>query len=174
MSTENRMKLDGSCQKINGGIPDENEDEAMPLSPYLPDKKTVLWKNRLDDALRYLDDRSALNRNPLSRLSYAKRLADRKYQDKIMPAGLALREWINISIDRIAEDVSGDAGLSRLSTYLICAKEGLNRRQTSERLGLSREHVSREIRPRALELLADVMQQIQSEAAPRPVSLVKV
>lgn len=150
MSTENLVKVGSPSQNKNGGIPEENE--VIPLSSYLPDKKTVLWKNRLDDALRYLDDRSALNRNPLSRLSYAKRLADRKYQDKIMPAGLALREWINISIDRIAEDVSGDARLSRLSTYLICAKQGLNRRQASERLGLTREHVSREIRPRALEL----------------------
>jgi hypothetical protein len=137
------------------------EKVAKPAVALLPGdcsySKNKLWKNRLDDALRHLDDRSALNRNPLSRLLFVKKLASTKYCDKTMPAGLALKELIVAAIDGIAADIGDDPALSRLSNYLVYSKQGLNRRQISQKLGLSREHVSREIRPRALELLGQVM-----------------
>ena len=67
------------------------EKVAKPAVALLPgdcsDSKNILWKNRLDDTLRHFDDRSTLNRNPLSRLLFVKKLASTKYCDKVMPAG---------------------------------------------------------------------------------------
>ncbi|MFC1901849.1 hypothetical protein ACFLX3_02855 [Chloroflexota bacterium] len=43
-------------------------------------------------ALRNLDDRIALNRNPLSRLAYVQEVAKGHCKGSIYPRGLALRE----------------------------------------------------------------------------------
>jgi AraC-like DNA-binding protein len=111
------------------------------------------WVNRVGHALRNLDDRSILNRSSLARLSYVEKLARERYSSHILPRGLALREVLVECIDKVVNDLSEDAGLSRACRYLDLLKQGLSCQQISSELGLSREHVSRVYRPRALDLV---------------------
>ena len=67
--------------------------------------------------------------------------------------GLALREVLVSCVDNVVDDLDGEPSLSRECRYLTMLKNGLNTRQISGELGLSREHVSRVYRRRALELV---------------------
>ena len=125
------------------------------VSPKEPSTKETndQWVNRVGHALRNLDDRSVLNRSSLARLSYVEKLARERYSSHILPRGLALREVLVECIDKVVNDLSEDAGLSRACRYLDLLKQGLSCQQISSELGLSREHVSRVYRPRALDLV---------------------
>jgi hypothetical protein len=113
----------------------------------------VQWVNRVGHALRNLDDRSELNRSPLARLSYVEKLARERYSIHILPRGLALRAVLVDCIEKVVNDLSKEPGLARACRYLALLKQGLSCRQISEELGLSREHVSRVYRLKALELV---------------------
>ena len=106
-------------------------------------------------ALRNLDDRIALNRNPLSRLAYVQEVAKGQCKGSIYPRGLALREIITSCIDRIVIDLGDEPKYHNPCKYLDLMKEGMTCRQISKELGLSREHVSRVYRRRAIELLVE-------------------
>jgi uncharacterized protein YerC len=114
------------------------------------------WVSRVGHALRNLDDRSALNRSPLARLSYVERLAKERYSSHVLPRGLALRTVLVACIDKVMNDLSTEPALSRACRYLALLKQGLNCRQISAELGLSREHVSRVYRLKAFELVTAV------------------
>ena len=107
---------------------------------------------RVGDAVRHLDDRQLLNRSPLARLTYVQEFAKEHYKDELYPKGLALRETLVSCIDDLAADIGNEPGLSRPCQYLLLARQGLSCTQISEKLGLSREHISRLYRRRALEL----------------------
>ena len=111
------------------------------------------WVIRVGYALRNLDDRSVLNRSPLARLTYVDRLARERYSNHILPRGLALREVLVECVGRVVNELSKEPGLSRACRYLALLKQGLSCRQISSELGLSREHVSRVYRLKALELV---------------------
>lgn len=119
------------------------------------DAESANLEGRLARALRDLGDRSALNRNPLARSAYVGRLADEEYGDKIMPRGLALRNVITGCVSKICAEVGNEPGLERASRYLALRANGLKCRDISSELGLAREHVSRTVRKRALELLVE-------------------
>lgn len=110
---------------------------------------------RLDDALRNLGDRSALNRSALAHSAYLERLANEKYRDKIMPRGLALREVIAECVNKISAEVGSEPGLEKACRYLDLRAKGVKCCDISSELGLAREHVSRTVRKRALELLSE-------------------
>jgi hypothetical protein len=114
------------------------------------------WVSRVGHALRNLDDRSALNRSPLARLSYVERLAKERYSSHVLPRGLALRTVLVACIDKVMNDLSSEPALSRACRYLALLKQGLSCRQISAELGLSREHVSRVYRLKAFELVTSV------------------
>jgi hypothetical protein len=111
------------------------------------------WVIRVGYALRNLDDRSVLNRSPLARLTYVDRLVRERYSNHILPRGLALREVLVECVGRVVNELSKEPGLSRACRYLNLLKQGLSCRQISSELGLSREHVSRVYRLKALELV---------------------
>lgn len=127
------------------------------------------WINRVGHALRNLDDRSVLNRSSLARLSYVEKLARERYSSHILPKGLALREVLVECIDKVVNDLSKDTGLSRACRYLTLLKQGLSCQQISSELGLSREHVSRVYRPRALDLVTSAfLSVIKSHSTSKP------
>ena len=107
----------------------------------------------MNHALRNLDDRSVLNRSPLTRLTYVEKLARERYSSHILPRGLALREVLEGCIEKVVNDLSGERRLSRVCRYLAGLKQGLSCKQISSELGLSREHVSRVYRLKVLELV---------------------
>jgi DNA-binding NarL/FixJ family response regulator len=111
------------------------------------------WVGRIGHALRNLDDRSALNRSSLSRLTCIEKIAKEKYNGRILPRGLALRDILLSSVDKVISDMSQETASSRACQYLELLKQGLSCQQISGELGLSREHVSRVYRRKALELV---------------------
>jgi len=124
------------------------------------------WVSRVGHALRNLDDRSALNRSPLARLSYVERLAKERYSSHVLPRGLALRTVLVACIERVTNDLGQEPALSRACRYLALLKQGLSCRQISAEMGLSREHVSRVYRLKAFELVTTVfLSVIKSSAA---------
>lgn len=115
----------------------------------------IIWQQRVGEALRQLPDRSALSRSPLARLSYVERVARERYKGRLMARGLALREVLGGCVDRVVTDIANEPPLHREREYLVLLRDGLSCREASERLGLSREHVSRVYSKRALRLLTD-------------------
>ena len=111
--------------------------------------------DRLCYALRYLDDRSKLNGSPLARLAYVERLAKEKHNGQLLPRGLALRQLILSCVDHIVREVRGESGLSRACQYLQLRVKGFSCKQISNEMGLSREHISRVYRKKALGLLTE-------------------
>jgi len=112
------------------------------------------WQERIWYALRHLDDRSALNQSPLARLAYIQRLAETRYRGTILARGSALKEVLLGCVDRVLALTGEEQGLQTTCEFLRLVKEGLSLTAISERLGLSREHVSRVYRRRAVELVA--------------------
>ena len=112
------------------------------------------WIGRLGKALEHLDDRSLLNANPLARLQYIERLAGEKYRGQILPRGLALRRVVLDCVDQVCIQLADESGLAKPCEYLRLRAAGHSCEDISARLQLSREHVSRAIRPKALHLLA--------------------
>jgi hypothetical protein len=113
------------------------------------------WIARLGKALGDLEDRIALNRNPLAHLAYVERLAAEKYRGQILPRGLALRCILLDCVDQVCAQLADEPGLAKPRDYLRLRAEGYTCLDISKQLSLSREHVSREIRPKALQLLAE-------------------
>jgi len=120
------------------------------------EEKSDQWVSRVGHALRNLDDRSALNRSPLARLSYVERLAKERYSSHVLPRGLALRTVLVACIEKVTNDLSSEPALARACRYLALLKQGLSCRQISAELGLSREHVSRVYRLKAFELVTTI------------------
>ena len=114
-----------------------------------------MWQQRVDHALKNLGDRSILSRSPLSRLSYVDKLAEAKYEGHILPRGLALHEILIECITKISAELSNEPNLARACNYLDLLVKGLSCQEISKQLGLSREHVSRVYRKKAIELVTE-------------------
>jgi hypothetical protein len=110
---------------------------------------------KVENALKNLGDRSALSRSPLARLDHVQGVAADKYSDKLMPRGLALRQVITECVVRICAELGDEPGLAKPCRYLDLRAKGLKCTEAAAQLGLTREHVSRTIRPRALGLLLE-------------------
>jgi len=72
-----------------------------------------------------------------------------------MARGLALREVLLGCVESVVLDIGNEPALSREREYLVLLKDGLSCKEISGRLGLSREHISRVYRKRALELVTE-------------------
>lgn len=105
--------------------------------------------------LRHLNDRITLNRSPLTKLTFVRKLANKYYVKHVLPRGLALHELLEFCIKRLTEELGNDPVLGRHCMYLSLVQKGLRQKQISKELGLSREHVSRVYRRKAIELLAE-------------------
>jgi len=114
-----------------------------------------IWLKRIGYALRCLNDRSKINQSPLARLAYVERLAKDKYQGRILPRGLALSQLLLACIDHVVSDVGNEPGLSKACQYLQLLAAGASCREISVKMGLSREHISRVYRKKAVELVTE-------------------
>ena len=114
-----------------------------------------MWQRRVDHALKNLGDRSILNRSPLAGLAYVDKLAEDKYEGHILPRGLALHEILIECITKISTELSNEPNLARACNYLDLLVKGLSCQEISKQLGLSREHVSRVYRKKAVELATE-------------------
>lgn len=117
--------------------------------------KEVLEK-RVGHALRYLGDRTILNRSPLSRIAFIERLAMEEYSGRLLPRGAALNDLLNSAIEQVLQEIGGEPRLDKTCTYLRLLMHGLSGTQISKELQLSREHVCRHYRRIAIQLVTDV------------------
>ena len=122
----------------------------------VPIASPEVWQARVWHALRHLDDRSILNQSPLARLAHIQRLADKEFRGNILVRGLALREVLVDCIDRIIEQGNSERGLHNTCEFLRLAKEGMSLKAISKTLGVSREHVTRFYKKKAVELLTRI------------------
>ena len=134
----------------------------MVLSTEIKKKKTrtsketagvEVWQDRVWYALRHLDDRSLLNQCPLARLAYIQKLANTKFKGNALVKGLALKHALLGCVDRILLELSEEPGLSRACQFLKLIKKGYSVTAISKGLGLSREHVTRVCKKKAVELV---------------------
>jgi len=113
------------------------------------------WEQRLEHALRNLGDRTALNKSPLTKLIHIKKLAAGQYNGHLLPRGLALHDVLLACVDKVSRELGEEPKLARACIYLRLHAEGLSCREISKRLGLSREHISRVYRKKAIELVTE-------------------
>lgn len=118
-------------------------------------ENTEAWIGKMAWALRHLHDRSALNRSSLARLDAVEKLAREKYQSHLMPRGLALREILLNCVAEAIKEAQAEPGLTKVARYLELMIEGFTCKEISKEIHLTREHVSRTYRRKALELVAD-------------------
>ncbi len=111
------------------------------------------WQERVWQALRHLDDRSALNQSSLARLAYIQRLADGEYRGSILARGLALKETLIGCVDRIIEQGNKEPCLKKTREFLRLVKEGSHLTAIAEALGLSRERITRFRKKKAVDLV---------------------
>jgi hypothetical protein len=128
---------------------------------------------RVDHALRYLEDRIELNRNPLTRLTRVDTLAQRRYPGCVHPRAVALRQIVRQAVDEVVAEVDGEAGLEHVRTFLVLYASGSTVKGASRKLGLSREHCSRTIKKKALLLVAEKFARLamQRRTLPLPATM---
>ncbi len=114
-----------------------------------------VWQQRVEHALRHLGDRSVLNRSPLARLSCIERLSTERYSGHLLPRGLALHNLLITCVERVSNELSNEPVLAKTCSYLKLVTSGATCREISKQLGLSREHVSRVYRKKAIELVTE-------------------
>jgi hypothetical protein len=112
-------------------------------------------QERVRHALKNLGDRTALNRSPLAKLEYVERLATAQYSGHLLPRGLALHDILIQCVDRVSTELGNEPALRNACTYLELLTSGASCREISKQLGLSREHVSRVYRKKAIDLACE-------------------
>lgn len=112
-------------------------------------------QQRVSHALKNLGDRTALNRSPLAKLGYVERLAAEQYSGHLLPKGLALHDMLITCVDRVSTELGNEPKLHKACIYLKLFTRGATCREISKQLGLSREHVSRVYRRKAIELATE-------------------
>jgi hypothetical protein len=98
--------------------------------------------SRIAWAVRNLDDLIGLDRSPLTKVDFVEKYAACYYKDRLCSRGLALRDLITDSMNELISETA-ENGLHRLNNLLDMLRTGLTISQASEKIGLSREHVSR-------------------------------
>lgn len=120
-----------------------------------PGASLDIWHQRIESALKNLGDRSTLGHNPLASLVYVKKYAAVKHPGRLLPRGLALHDILLACVKRVLTELNNEPALARACSYLELLAEGLSCKEISRQLGLSREHVSRVYRKKALELVTE-------------------
>ncbi len=113
------------------------------------------WLQRVEYALRNLGDRSKLNASPLAKLHYVEKLSAEQYNSHLLPRGLALHNILVSCVERVSTELSNEPALTKAYTYLKLISSGVTCREISRQLGLSREHISRVYRKKAIELVTE-------------------
>lgn len=110
---------------------------------------------RIDHALRHIDDRVELNRNPLVRLPVIQDLAHARYANCVHPCAVALRHIVRRAVDETLADLQEEPGLGRLRQFLHLYASGSSVKNASAELGLSREHCSRVLKKQVVLFVAE-------------------
>lgn len=110
---------------------------------------------RICHALRHLDDRIELNRNPLTGLPVVQDLAQTQYAICIHPSAVALRRLVRRAVAETLADIEREPSLAKVKRFLELYASGSSIKAASMDIGLSREHCSRVLKKRAALLVAE-------------------
>lgn len=121
---------------------------------------------RVDHALRHIDDRIELNRNPLTRLARVEALARSRYASSVHPRAVALRDMLDATVQAVLSELQGERGLREVREFLALYRSGATVTKASRTLGLSREHCSRTVKKKALILVAEKFVQLAMQRRP--------
>ncbi|HWO72217.1 MAG TPA: hypothetical protein VNN21_01515 [Dehalococcoidia bacterium] len=121
---------------------------------------------RVDHALRHLDDRIELNRNPLTRLARVEALARSRYASSIHPRAVALRDLLDATVQAVLSELDKERGLREVREFLALYQSGATVTRASRALGRSREHCSRKVKKKALVLVAEKFVQLAMQRRP--------
>lgn len=121
---------------------------------------------RVDHALRHLDDRIELNRNPLTRLARVEALARSRYASSIHPRAVALRDLVETTVQAVLSELDGERGLREVREFLVLYHSGATVTRASRGLGRSGEHCSRKVKKKALVLVAEKFVQLAMQRRP--------
>ena len=130
------------------------------------DTRGQAWEARVWDALRHLDDRSILNQSPLARLKYIQYVADDKFNGHGLVRGLALKYVLLVCIDRLIVELKEEPGSCRACQFLGLIKQGFSVTAIAQKMGLSRECVSRTHKKKAVKLITQEFRWIVGHSAP--------
>jgi hypothetical protein len=123
---------------------------------------------RVDHALRHLDDRIELNRNPLTRLARVEALARSHYASSVHPRAVALRNVLEAAVQAVLSDLQGEQGVRAVREFLFLYRSGATVTAASKTLGISREHCSRTVKKKALTVVAEKFVQLAMQRRPLP------
>ncbi len=105
-------------------------------------------------ALKHMQELELLEESPLGKLGLVRELAVSEYRRTIFPVGFALRWLLSDAVDAVLHDLEQMPNYDRERKFLQGIVQGESVSQISRILGLSREHATRTIQPRALSLVA--------------------
>lgn len=106
------------------------------------------------DALKHMQELERLEESPLGKLGPVRELADKEHRHTIFPVGFALRSLLSHAVDAVLQDLEQIPNYARERRFLEGIIQGESVSEISRSIGLSREHVSRTIQPKALALVA--------------------
>lgn len=107
-------------------------------------------------ALKNLQEVEFLEQSSLGRLPAVRQLAETEYRQASFPTALALRRLLLQAVRDVMRELGEMQRYQREIKFLQKYIAGESVAKISRGLGLSREHVSRTVRPRALGLVARV------------------
>jgi hypothetical protein len=107
-------------------------------------------------ALKNIQELEYLEESPLVRLPRVRRLSETKYRKAIFPVAFALRLILLESVNQMVDDLGEMPNYQRELGFLQGFIRGMSVAEISRGLGLSREHVTRDIKPKAFRLAARV------------------
>ena len=105
-------------------------------------------------ALKHMQELERLEESPLGTLGPVRELAVSEYRHTIFPVGFALRWLLSDAVDAVLHDLEQMPNYDRERKFLQGIVLGESVSEFSRKIGLSREHATRTIRPRALSLVA--------------------
>lgn len=132
------------------------------------DKKGTLdWGTLVALALRHMGSSLELDDNPLTQLHYVKRLQEERYRQRFCAAGAALRDTLALCIKDVIVECENELRLADARTYLTLWVNGKNNTEIAQHLGKSREHISREVRTTAVQLVVAKLRVLNQQSLGR-------
>ena len=122
-------------------------------------------------ALKCLNDPDELDKSRLTRLKQMEDLALKRDSDSASTKGEVLGRVLSICIERLVVKADRGRQFSRCVQLLAGIAQGSTLAKASHQMGLSREHVTRKYRPKAIKILArefvaEVERQVQASSRP--------
>ena len=107
-------------------------------------------------ALKHMQELERLEESPLGKLGLVHDMAGKEFRHTMFPVGFALRRLLSDTVDAVLHDLEQIQNYDRERRFLQGVIKGESVSDISRSIGLSREHVTRTIQPRAISFVSRV------------------